>query len=228
MKTIKWIFQLATLSVIVAFTACNSGEQKKAADHNSSTNIVSEQMANEHSEKAETVMHVGHKGLAENFAHTNIAILETKANINEASTNEFEEVINAYLQIKDALVNDNETKTDEAITIMAGKLKEVSEEKLLGEGLATWQNHQILYEAKLKEMKHIKGIENKRSYFSHISEIMYCTIKSFGLKEGDLYAVYCPMAFNNKGAYWISDSKMIQNPYMGSKMPACGTIEEAL
>lgn len=219
---------MVTLSVLVAFTACNSGGQKKAADHNSSMNMESEQMANEHTEKAETNMHAGHKGLAENFAHTNIAILETKANINEASTSEFEEIINAYLQIKDALVNNNETETDEAITIMTGKLKEVSEEKLLGEGLATWQNHQILYEAKLKEMKHIKGLENKRSYFSHISEIMYCTIKSFGLKEGGLFAIYCPMAFNNKGAYWISDTKEIQNPYLGEKMPKCGEIKEEL
>ncbi|WP_414654639.1 MULTISPECIES: hypothetical protein [unclassified Flavobacterium] len=26
-------------------------------------------------------------------------------------------------------------------------------------------------------MRHIKGLDNKRSYFSHLSEIMYCTIK---------------------------------------------------
>ena len=77
-------------------------------------------------------------------------------------------------------------------------------------------------------MQHIKGLDNKRSYFSHISEIMYCTIKSFGLKQGNLFAIFCPMAFDGKGAYWISDSKTIQNPYLGSKMPTCGEVKEEL
>ncbi len=65
-------------------------------------------------------------------------------------------------------------------------------------------------------MNHIKELNNKRSYFSHISEMVYCTIKSLGLKQGNLFAIFCPMAFDGKGAYWISNSKTIQNPYLGS------------
>ena len=57
---------------------------------------------------------------------------------------------------------------------------------------------------------------------------MYCTIKNFGLKQGNLFAIFCPMAFEGKGAYWISDSKTVQNPYFGSKMPACGEVKEEL
>jgi hypothetical protein len=100
--------------------------------------------------------------------------------------------------------------------------------KLEGEGLEAWYSHQTMYEAKLKEIQHVKGLENKRSYFSHISEIVYCTIKSFGLKQGNLFAIFCPMAFDGKGAYWISKSKTIQNPYLGSKMPACWEVKEEL
>jgi hypothetical protein len=36
------------------------------------------------------------------------------------------------------------------------------------------------------------------------------------------------MAFARKGAYWISESETIQNPYMGAKMPTCGEIKEDL
>ena len=50
-----------------------------------------------------------------------------------------------------------------------------------------------------------QGLNNKRSDFSHSSEIIYFTIKSFGLKQGNLFAIFCPMTF---------DSKVIQNPYM--------------
>jgi hypothetical protein len=36
------------------------------------------------------------------------------------------------------------------------------------------------------------------------------------------------MANNDKGAYWLSQIKEIQNPYMGQKMPNCGEIKKVL
>lgn len=48
------------------------------------------------------------------------------------------------------------------------------------------------------------------------------------VKEGKLYKQYCPMAFEDKGAYWYSDSPEIKNPYMGQKMPDCGSVESII
>ena len=33
---------------------------------------------------------------------------------------------------------------------------------------------------------------------------------------------------NNKGAYWISDTKEVKNPYYGSSMLDCGVVEEEI
>ena len=33
------------------------------------------------------------------------------------------------------------------------------------------------------------------------------------------------MAFNNEGAYWLSDAEQIRNPYFGDKMLTCGVGE---
>ena len=173
-------------------------------------------------------LHKQHTSLANNFSHKDIVILEKQYQLSEAAKTDLEQVIDAYLQVKNGLVKDDEEAVNKAVGVMADKISEVSPTQLEGKGLEAWQNHKTLYETKLKEMQHISGLENKRSYFSHISEIMYCTIKSFGLKEGHLYAVFCPMAFNNKGAYWITDNKEIQNPYFGGKMPKCGEIKEEL
>lgn len=173
-------------------------------------------------------MHKQHTGLAENFAHKDIVILEEKYPVSEETQKELEQVIDAYLQVKDALVKDGEEAVNKAVGVMAEKVSAVVPAQLEGKGLEAWQNHKALYETKLKEMQHTTGLENKRSYFSHISEIMYCTIKSFGLKQGNLFAVFCPMALDNKGAYWITDNKKIQNPYFGGKMPECGEIKEEL
>ena len=45
------------------------------------------------------------------------------------------------------------------------------------------------------------------------------------IDSGTVYKQYCPMAFNNTGAYWFSNSKEIFNPYFGEKMLKCGRVE---
>lgn len=217
-----------TFALAVVLTSCGGGsKQKKDSSSVTPTEHGSMSEGGEH-ESSSDIMHKQHSGLAENFAHKDIVILEEKYPVGKETQNELEQVIDAYLRLKDALVSDDEEAVNIAVGLMAEKASAVVPEQLEGEGLEAWQNHKTLYDAKLKEMKHISGLENKRSYFSHLSEIMYCTIKSFGLKQGNLFAAYCPMALDNKGAYWISDSKEIRNPYMGAKMPTCGEIKEEL
>jgi hypothetical protein len=36
------------------------------------------------------------------------------------------------------------------------------------------------------------------------------------------------MAFNNEGAFRLSDNKTIRNPYSGDKMLTCGEVRETL
>lgn len=227
MKLRKRFLQIGTLSVIFLLSACGGSNQQKA---NKQSEMLTEHgaMSNQLPQENPGDMHQQHNSLAENFSHKDIVILEHPYQLAEATKAEMEQVIDAYLQLKDAFVKDDEQATDKAAGLMARKVAAVVPTKLEGEGLEAWQNHQKVYEAKLKEMQHIKGLDNKRSFFSHISEIMYCTIKSFGLKQGNLFAIFCPMAFDGIGAYWISDSKTIQNPYFGSKMPTCGEVKEEL
>ena len=40
-----------------------------------------------------------------------------------------------------------------------------------------------------------------------------------------VYVDFCPMAFDNTGADWISDVQEIKNPYFGDKMMKCGSIK---
>nr|MBA4168268.1 DUF3347 domain-containing protein [Chitinophagaceae bacterium] len=51
------------------------------------------------------------------------------------------------------------------------------------------------------------------------------TVKFDGQK---VYYQFCPMAFKNQGAYWLSDKREIRNPYLSSKMPTCGEIADSV
>ena len=64
-----------------------------------------------------------------------------------------------------------------------------------------------------------KNLSEMRETFRVISEFF----KNQKLPQGTI-VVYCSMAFNNRGAYWIQRSGEIRNPYYGAYMLSCGTI----
>ncbi|KOH43683.1 DUF3347 domain-containing protein [Sunxiuqinia dokdonensis] len=229
MKTKKSILIAVITSFIIALMLTSCGGRSDNKEKESPRLMPSEHGSmteSQISESSSDNMHKQHNNLAENFVHKDIIILDEVYPVKEQTQAELDEVVDSYLLMKDALVNGDVAATDKAVNLMLSKIKAVKPDKLDGEGLDAWKDHIRLYEDKLKEMQHVNGLEEKRSYFGHLSEIMYCTIKSFGLKEGNLYAIYCPMAFDGKGAYWIAESKTIQNPYFGDKMPTCGEIKE--
>ena len=71
-------------------------------------------------------------------------------------------------------------------------------------------------------------IEVQRAAYAALSNDMVTLIKKTGLKSGALYIDHCPMAMKDKGADWLSESKEIKNPYLGSKMMTCGEVKETL
>lgn len=209
----KILAPILMLMLLFQLVACNPTEQKQEE---------------EIEEVVDQKFHEEHEKLANNFEHKDIIILDTVYTVNDTLSAKFKDVVNVYLQIADALVNDDLNKVDLLTLKMMEMVKAIPLNSFVGKENEAWKQHSELYEEELLEMSHIEGMENKRSYFSHISEIMYCTLKSFDFQIGTLYVDHCPMAFNGKGAYWLSDSKSINNPYFGKAMLNCGEIKEEI
>lgn len=72
------------------------------------------------------------------------------------------------------------------------------------------------------------GIEAQRTAYATLSNDFIDLVKKSGLSSGQLYVDYCPMALNDKGAFWISANKEIRNPYFGEKMMNCGEIKDSI
>lgn len=127
-----------------------------------------------------------------------------------------DQVINAYLEIKEALVN---TNFEEAQTIAANV-----DEKINAEGSEGMQKIQ-------EDINHIattSSVEHQREHFKNLSKHVYALVKSTKAADQNLYKQYCPMAFDNTGAYWLSSSEEIRNPYFGDKMLKCGKVQETI
>ena len=226
MKIHNCLILLVSLAILLSAAACGNGHE---AENDTSTKkgSINQTPKKEGSNAAE--IKEEHEELQSNFAHKDIIILENPYQPSESTKKELIEVIKVYLEMKNAFVNDNVEGVDAAASAMEDKVKNVKPEKMEGDGLEAWRQHDTLYMGVLKDLKRAEGIQEKRSYFSHVSEIVYCTVKSFGLhKDMKLYAIFCPMAFDGKGAYWLSDSKEIRNPYFGEKMLNCGEVKEEL
>lgn len=70
--------------------------------------------------------------------------------------------------------------------------------------------------------------ERQRISFEYVSRAMFMLLKSAEVKNAGIYKQYCPMAFNDKGAYWLSDEAEIKNPYFGKMMLECGEVQDSL
>ncbi len=70
-------------------------------------------------------------------------------------------------------------------------------------------------------------IENARAEFESVSAFVLELEQNFGhTSERMLYEVFCPMAFDNKGASWLQNSRDVMNPYFGASMLSCGEVTQ--
>jgi len=155
--------------------------------------------------------------------------------ITEATPMDFKmqlgEVVNNYLLLKDAFVDSNEKDVEAAAQKTLDALGKVDMTLLKGDAHNQWMKLQKPIEDNLKGIIQMKGIEMKRSHFSIVSDKLSEVIKAFGIhntETSELYIEFCPMAFDSKGAFWLSETKEIKNPYFGSAMLTCGEVKETL
>jgi len=70
-------------------------------------------------------------------------------------------------------------------------------------------------------------IKKQREFFVGLTEETTKILKN-DIKSGKIHQQFCPMAFDGKGGYWLSDSNEIRNPYFGDVMLACGEVTQVL
>ena len=65
-----------------------------------------------------------------------------------------------------------------------------------------------------------------RAEFKNLSDALIDITKTFGASGNiTLKQLHCPMAFNNSGANWLQDFDDVENPYFGSQMFSCGSVD---
>jgi Cu(I)/Ag(I) efflux system membrane fusion protein len=140
-------------------------------------------------------------------------------------------VVEQYLKLKNAFVKSNEQEIEAVAKKTLEALGKVDMTLIQGDAHIQWMELKKPIEDNLKGIIQMKGIEMKRSHFSIVSDKLSKAIDLFGVHSNEtstLYIEFCPMAFNNKGASWISEIEEIKNPYFGDAMLTCGEVTKVI
>ncbi len=135
------------------------------------------------------------------------------------------QLFEAYVGLKDAFVSSNADDVRKKATETADQLTAVDMKQLTGAAHNDWMIYHGEMASALERIKAAEDIEAQREHFEKLSYSLYKTIKAYGLGGITAYYTYCPMAFNDKGAHWLSDNDQIRNPYFGDAMLTCGSVE---
>ncbi len=146
----------------------------------------------------------------------------------QTQSDQLNAVITQYLELKDALVKDQGDSARIAAKALYTAIDKVPMEKLTTDQHKAWMQYyqKLSYDA--EHMKETNELAHQREHFVSLSSNMYKMLKTANMNTGTLYYEFCPMANNNKGAYWLSSESEITNPYFGKKMPGCGSVKDSI
>ncbi len=136
---------------------------------------------------------------------------------------QFENVINVYMELKNALINGD--------TSLAAKKSEIFRKELENIPLKDREQINIHWNILHKTSKGIHknvDLKQQRKQFQIISDNLIAVVKKMTKIKTPLFIQFCPMANNNNGAYWLSKEKQISNPYFGNTMLTCGETTQII
>jgi len=144
------------------------------------------------------------------------------------SSGSIKEIVSSYLQMKNAFTEDNSTGAATAGKKLEAAFKSFDKSALTAAQKKTYED----VEADAREhAEHIGAnggnIAHQREHFDLLSKDIYDLVKAFGGGQV-LYKDFDSMFNKGKGAFWLSETKEIRNPYMGKAMLTSGSIIEEI
>lgn len=157
--------------------------------------------------------------------------IELKKN-SDAFTQSFDQLLEKYYALKESFVIADTVQVNKAAAdlMVAADSLQLSELKGDSTGLIaeTAKSFTGSMSTSGDALRQEADIEAKRKEFEIISDALWSLVRTVNYDGSQVYYQFCPMAFNDKGAYWLSNTPQIRNPYFGDKMLTCGSTQDSL
>lgn len=163
-----------------------------------------------------------------NFAHTELRVIVPSYDAPAAFDHRLRGLFSEYEKLAGYLFDRDIDGARAAAATMRVAVAKPVQALMRQEAQTAWEGHQTVLETSLHQLEQASSIDAQLKHFSHISEALYCAVRSFDVARAPIYVSYCPMASSNHGAYWLSSSAKRANPYMGAESSECGELVETI
>ncbi|ASV29548.1 efflux RND transporter periplasmic adaptor subunit [Maribacter cobaltidurans] len=144
--------------------------------------------------------------------------------LSDSFKKEFKSVLPSYFNIKNALVIGDVSGVSKYSKDFQNGLVVIDESDL--------HNIEKSHFSKIidlaEDLVNSKDLKYQRDIFITLNENLVPIVMNIGKTDNLVYLQKCPMANNNKGAFWLSMEKKIRNPYYGDQMLTCGSIIDSI
>jgi len=150
----------------------------------------------------------------------------------------FEGLMTDYFALKDALVDWDTLKADQAAYGVAAKADSLPVRLIKADSaiILTAQSLSASVGSEARGLVGEAGIGGRRRSFNMLTAELYDLIRAVQYDGQRIYHIRCPMAFGDSSeGYWLSYTPAIINPYLGNKHPVfkakmigCGEITDSL
>lgn len=204
-------------ALLILIWACNpQSKQNEAPDQASGMSEGDDQTKQE--------MLDAHDFMDESHGDKMVASL----NVDKRFLEQLNDLYEATIPLKEAFIDSDLAKVNAQADKVIKELGNVKAELLGSEAHEVWMENLMDIAHLASKMKNGASLEEQRKNFALFNKALYRSFKFLGHEGDPIYYQYCPMAFDNKGAYWLSDTEEIRNPYFGDKMLTCGSTVEVI
>jgi Cu(I)/Ag(I) efflux system membrane fusion protein len=148
--------------------------------------------------------------------------------ISTAFQESIDAVADAYFTIQYDLSSDSLEEAKKSSEKLLEKLAAVDMNLLTGNAHMEWMKQEKILKEASQKLAKANDIEAARVQLEILTGPMTVVIKTFSSMKTPVYRFHCPMAFDNKGAYWLQNNKETRNPYFGASMLLCKDSVEPL
>jgi hypothetical protein len=150
----------------------------------------------------------------------------------------FDGLMTSYFALKDALVDWDTLRADQAAEQVAAKADSLPVKTVKADSaiVLTAESLAASIDGEAKDLTVEKGIDGRRVSFNRLTGYLYDLIRTVKYDGQTIYHIRCPMAFGDSlEGFWLSNTAAIINPYLGRKHPTygakmlgCGEVTDSL
>lgn len=140
---------------------------------------------------------------------------------------DFSEALEAYFELKDALVATNPSEAAAKSVVLMERLSAVRNAGLSAEATMLWNVAGGDASAAAEAITEEADVEVQREHFEPLSNAFIDMVKAYGPFDNAVFRQTCPMV-RGGSADWLSKEENVMNPYHGSRMLRCGSVVERI